>query len=283
MNIKEWKERGKSYMHRNQHIFYVDEGQGDVVVCIHGFPTSSWDWHLIWQPLCEHFRVIAIDMIGFGYSDKPRDYHYSIMDQADLHENVLHHLGIDAAHVLAHDYGDTVTQELLARKSACKFVIKSVCLLNGGLFPETHRPRFIQTLLASRCGFLVKEFLNFRSFARSFRKIFAENTLPTEDELKIFWDLISYNSGHKVAHKLIRYMKERRTFRDRWVEALIHADMPRMLINGVDDPISGKHMVERYNELVSTKNVVLLEGTGHYPQLEATQRVLTEFFAFIQE
>ena len=107
--------------------------------------------------------------------------------------------------------------------------------------------------------------------------------MPTEDELKIFWDLISYNSGHKVAHKLIRYMKERRTFRDRWVEALIHADMPRMLINGVDDPISGKHMVERYNELVSTKNVVLLEGTGHYPQLEATQRVLTEFFAFIQE
>ena len=54
-------------------------------------------------------------MIGFGWSDKPRNYAYSIMDQADLHEGLLSDLGVRKALVLAHDYGDTVAQELLAR------------------------------------------------------------------------------------------------------------------------------------------------------------------------
>ncbi|BBM85184.1 alpha/beta fold hydrolase [Candidatus Uabimicrobium amorphum] len=282
MNIEEWKDRGKFYTHNNQRIFYVDEGQGEVVLCIHGFPTCSWDWHLIWESLCDNFRVIAIDMVGFGYSDKPQNYNYSIMDQADLHENVLSSLGVGAAHILSHDYGDTVAQELLARKALRKFTIKSMCLLNGGLFPETHHPRLIQTLLASRCGVIIKEFLNFRSFARSFCRIFGKNTQPTHRELKIFWELISHNKGHKVAHKLIRYMEERKKFRDRWVGALISADVPLQLINGVDDPVSGRHMAERYKELVTKENVVLLENIGHYPQVESAPEVFAEFLSFIK-
>ncbi|WP_372367784.1 alpha/beta fold hydrolase [Candidatus Uabimicrobium sp. HlEnr_7] len=282
MNIENWKNRGHFFTYKNNDIFFVDEGQGDVIVCIHGFPTSSWDWNLLWEELTTHYRVIAIDMIGFGYSDKPKNYEYSIADQANLHEELLVNLDIKAAHVLAHDYGDTVAQELLARGKFLHFSLQSVCLLNGGLFAETHRPRRIQSLLAGNWGFIIKEFLSFTTFKRSFVKIFGAETQPTDKELRDFWRLIEYKNGHKIAHKLIRYMKERKIHRDRWVQALINAKFPLKLINGAADPVSGAHMVKRYEELVTHENIALLQGIGHYPQLENPERVLDEFLSFIQ-
>lgn len=84
----------------------------------------------IWAPLTERWRVITLDMLGFGFSAKP-NAPYSILRQADLFEARLRELGIGEYHVLAHDYGDTVAQELLARKSVSPRIL-SMCFLNGG-------------------------------------------------------------------------------------------------------------------------------------------------------
>ena len=118
-----------------------------MLVLVHGFPTSSWDWHAVWPALEARFRVVALDMLGYGLSDKPAGHDYSIFEQADLQEALLGRLGIGACHVLAHDYGDTVVQELLARRVEKKpgvGTFHSVCFLNGGLIPGFHRPRPIQ-------------------------------------------------------------------------------------------------------------------------------------------
>ncbi len=111
---------------------------------------ASWDWHLLWRPLSEHYRLIACDMLGFGDSAKPRGYAYSLLEQADLQQALLRHLGhAGAVHVLAHDYGDSVAQELLARHREGRIQLASCVFLNGGLFPETHRPVLVQRLLLS--------------------------------------------------------------------------------------------------------------------------------------
>jgi len=81
-------------------------------------------------------------------------------------------------------------------------------------------------------------------------------------------------------HKLIRYMRERRERRARWVGALQAGVVPLKLIDGAADPISGAHMAARYRELVPAADVTLLEGVGHYPQVEAPQQVLAAFEAF---
>jgi pimeloyl-ACP methyl ester carboxylesterase len=81
-------------------------------------------------------------------------------------------------------------------------------------------------------------------------------------------------------HKLIRYMRERRVHRDRWVGAMQSTDLPLKLIDGAADPISGVHMAARYRELVPSADVSLLEGVGHYPQIEAPGQVLRAFDSF---
>jgi pimeloyl-ACP methyl ester carboxylesterase len=261
-----------------------------VLLLIHGFPTASIDWHAVWPVFNQHFRLITLDMMGFGLSDKPKDYQYSIHDQADIHQSLLIALGITDYHLMAHDYGDTVAQELLARQSeqentpsssAHRSRILSTLLLNGGLFPETHRPVLMQKLLASPVGALLIKFYSFSKFKKTFAHICAQPI--SEDELKIYWQLLQKNEGAVVMPKLIRYMQERREFRVRWVGALENNRSPMRLIDGIADPISGAHMVERYKQLVEQPDVVELEGIGHYPQVEAPQQVISAAIKFWQQ
>jgi len=205
---QQWKDKGEYLEYKKHKIFYREEGVGDALFLIHGFPTSSWDWWKIWDELVRKYRVIALDLIGFGFSDKPHDYNYSILDQADIVERLASHLSIKEAKILAHDYGDTVSQELLARhnRNNCCFDIKSICFLNGGLFPETHHPRLIQTLLMSPIGFIIGKLFNKKKLHANFDAIFGPNTQPTDQEIDEFWSLCIYNSGNANMHKLISYM-----------------------------------------------------------------------------
>ena len=284
MELDAWQRDGRAFTYRGHEVFYRDAGDGPALLCIHGFPSASWDWHKLWPELTARFRVVAPDMLGFGLSAKPRDYAYSLRDQADLHEALLGALGIEAAHVLAHDYGDSVAQELLARQleRGDGLRLRSVCLLNGGLFPESHRARPSQKLLRSPLGPLFARLASESRFSANFAEVFGPRTQPSPAELHTVWRLNQHHDGLRVMPKLIRYIDERRQQRQRWVEALQRAVVPLRFINGPEDPVSGRHMAERYRELVPNPDVVLLEGIGHYPQLEAPEAVLAALLEHIE-
>jgi pimeloyl-ACP methyl ester carboxylesterase len=97
--LQQWLSSGTYYTYANSiRIYYreyratatKDKSQNKILLLLHGFPSSSWDWHPIWQPLCDDFdQVIAPDFIGFGFSDKPSSFKYSIMAQTDMIVDLL--------------------------------------------------------------------------------------------------------------------------------------------------------------------------------------------------
>lgn len=288
ITLEQWRACGRTYMHRGHPIFYVDETTGNpgpVLLLIHGFPTASWDFTPMWARLSKRFsRLIVADLIGFGFSAKPRGYVYDLVDQADLNEGLLKELGIDRAHMLAHDYGVSVAQELLARhmeRTPPRLEWLSVTLLNGGLFPETHRLRPAQTALLGRMGWLIARLSSEGKFSAGMRQIFGPKTKPSAEEMHAFWRLYSENGGHRQGHRLIRYILDRRKHRERWVGALQKTSVPLRLINGPEDPVSGAHMAARYRELVPNPDIVSLPEIGHYPQVEAPDAVADAFIAFV--
>jgi pimeloyl-ACP methyl ester carboxylesterase len=211
------------------------------------------------------------------------------MDQATMHEELLAALAIDRVHVLAHDYGDSVAQELLARHEDRRAsatsgpAIASVCFLNGGIFPESHRPRPVQTLLASPLGPLVARLTSKRAFSKGLRAVFGPSTPPSPAFVDELWTLLRHADGHLVVPKLIGYMAERRRHRERWVGVLTRTQVPLVLVDGLADPVSGAHVVERWRELVPASRVEPLAGIGHYPQVEDPAGTLRAFMAFHQD
>ena len=287
ISVEQWHERGHVAQLLGRDIFCVDSGELDkpAVLLIHGFPTSSWDWAPIWTALNQTYRLVALDMLGFGFSDKPNPHRYSIMEQADISEALVADRKLERFHVLAHDYGDTVAQELLARQNEGKGAGRwlSLCLLNGGLFPETHQARRIQKLLLSPLGPLINKLSTQRTFNKSFSAVFGPHTKPSPRELDSFWQLINYNDGKHGFHNLITYMSDRKKHRERWVSALQRSVVPIALINGSADPVSGAHMIERYRQVVSPDHFTVELGTiGHYPQVEAPGEVVEAYVRFLE-
>lgn len=282
--LRDWRAQGSDFTFRGHSIRYWSAGSGAPLLLIHGFPTASWDWHFLWQPLAQRYRLIACDMLGFGDSAKPRSHDYRILEQADLQQALLEHLGVhEPVHLLVHDYGNSVAQELLARHEEGRFAMTSCAFLNGGLFPETHRAVLSQKLLLSPLGGFFGKLFDRRRLAQNFAKVFGPATQPSEAELDTFWELIRHNDGQRVMHRLIHYILDRREHRERWVGAMQRTALPLRLIDGPADPISGAHMAVRYRELIPQPDTVELDGIGHYPQVEAPELVLDHYLAFRQQ
>ena len=283
---KQWQSRGKLEAVLGHSIFVLDEGDSSLptIVLLHGFPTSSWDWQPIWSELTKNYRLIALDMLGFGFSDKPNSRTYTIHGQADIVEALVKTKGLTNFHVLAHDYGDTVAQELLARQleGAGSGTWLSCCLLNGGLFPETHRALLTQKLLLSPLGKFLNRLTGYSKFSKNFSSVFGPQSKPSEQDLENFWWLINVNNGKHIFHNLITYMRDRIEHRERWVSALQKSTIPLAVINGSVDPVSGAHMVARYKELHCRLDYLAqLSVIGHYPQVEAPKEVYSHYQHFI--
>jgi len=291
--LESWQAEGHWFDYLGFEVFYRSAGSGSHLVLIHGYPFSSFDWKRLWRPLTERFAVIAPDMLGMGFSAKPDRYEYSVHDHADMHEALLEHLGVGECHLFAHDIGDSVAQELLARhdlgeQSAARFQIKSITWLNGGLFNEAYAPRPIQKLLSTtRVGDVVARYrralLTDAVLDRALEEMFGPRTKPSSRLLEQFHQIMSYNDGRRVTHKVGRFVVDRYHHRNRWVRAMRRTAVPMRLIDGPCDPNSGRHMAERYGELIPNPDVVLLDDhIGHWPQIEDPEGVLANFFEFVE-
>lgn len=287
-----WRALGETIEWRGHRLFVRSEGQGEPLLLLHGFPTSSWDWKDVWSALLPGRRLISFDYLGFGFSDKPRDGNYSIFGYADQVEAVLAHEKLTSVHVLAHDLGDTVAQELLARDlerragtRPAAIAIATCCMLNGGVLPETHHPRLVQKLLASPLGYLFTFVINRRVFGKSMTPLFGPDTPPSARDLDGFWAGVNEQRGVRIYHKLIGYMAERRVHRERWVRPILGDDgaggpVPFAMVNGLVDPVSGAHVVERLRALLPQVKVYELPRIGHYPQTEAPSQVVEAYRSF---
>ncbi len=281
IDVDTWYGKGSHETLNGLNVFYKRSGNGESLICIHGFPTSSWDYEKLWPALTTHFDVIASDLIGLGRSSKPSTP-ITVGLQADVIEQLVLSQGIKQAHILAHDLGDTVAQELLSRQYENTSKIKwlSCVFLNGGIFPETHHPRLIQKLLISPLGPLVARMTSERTFNKNLTAIFSRHHPPDQDFLRQSWKLLIENNGISSLPKLIQYMAERRAKRERWVTPLTEKLVPMRLINGIEDPISGLHAANRFDELIPDADIVLLKNSGHYPHMETPDEVLKALLEF---
>jgi pimeloyl-ACP methyl ester carboxylesterase len=283
--LKRWREAGQHWRWQQHPVFYRQAGQGVAVLLIHGYPVGSYDWHRIWQPLAEQLHLIAPDMLGMGFSSKPRDWAYSIAQHAQMHEDVLLQLGVERVHVVAFDLGVSVLQEMLAQRHENPLLrrvkIASIMLLNGGVCPQAYRPRWIQHAMASPIGPWLGPRLKFSRFEKSIRSLFSAAHPPSQELLEDFWNLLTHAQGLRVQHQVGRFWKDRVSQSERLIQALLGSGKALRLINGAADPNSGWHMVQALQRHTPKLDVIKLADIGHWPQLEAPERTAQEILRFV--
>jgi pimeloyl-ACP methyl ester carboxylesterase len=252
------------------------------LLVLHGFPTSSFDYAAVLDGLRAGRRVLLVDMLGYGLSDKP-DRAYTMALQADIAMAFVAALGVDRLALLTHDMGDTVGGELLARRAegAWPVEITRRVVTNGSIYIEQAHLTDGQLLLLSLPDELLPEGvpIDAASLTRSLRDTFSAQTalVPPgwpEDPVPEAAAQIVHGEGHRILPRLIRYIEERRANERRFTGAIENDPAPLHVVWGLDDPIAVPSMVDTLLAARPDATCVRLENVGHYPMVEAPARFL---------
>lgn len=275
MTATQWIAENDTLTSRRGHrIAYRRRGSGPSVLLLHGFPTWSFDYAEVAADLAADHDVITMDFLGYGASDKPDGYSYSVDESADTVEDLVAHLGLSSVKAVVHDYAGIVGQELLdrANRGVLPFTIEQVAMLNSGIVYSAYRPTRMQKLLI--LPVVGKLLAGQVSAGRVRSALDAVRGTPLDDnEFDDLWLGMSRDNGHKRSHLLIKYNAERAVHHQRWEAALANWPGPLHLVWGLADPVSGGHVLEKAVKVLPRAAVTELPGVGHYPSSEAPDAV----------
>lgn len=278
MTANEWQAKGSMQQIGEHQLFVIDNGVAkETLVILHGYPTSSFDYHTVLPELSQHYRVIIHDHLGFGFSDKPKNYSYSLIEQADYALALWQKMGLQKVHLLAHDYGTSVATEILAKAQLGHqpIEIKSLTLCNGSMHIELAKLRFIQKLLKSkRWGPLTAKLSTRATFVRNMKQVFFDSKKANIKELHEMWEMLIRDNGRLVLPKLTRYIDERYLYWHRWIGALQQTEIPTKIIWATDDPVAVKAIASTLHMEMKHSSLHWLEETGHFPMLERPHKWL---------
>jgi pimeloyl-ACP methyl ester carboxylesterase len=252
------------------------------LLILHGFPTSSYDYTAVLDGLRAGRRVLLLDGLGYGLSDKP-DQRYTMSLQADIADAFVAELGLDRLALLTHDMGDTVGGELLARRAegAWNVEVTRRVITNGSIYIEQAQLTNGQQLLLSLPDEKLPPGLpiDAESLTKSLRDTFSPDaSLPEpgsrDDPLPPTVEQILHNDGPVVLPRLIRYIEERRQNERRFTGAIEADPSPLHIVWGLDDPIAVASMVDTLVAARPDASAVRLDRVGHYPMVESPGRFL---------
>lgn len=244
------------------------------VLLLHGFPSSAYDFAGAIEKMGRRRRVVALDFLGFGLSDKPEDYGYSLFEQADTVLEVARALELKKVHVWAHDMGTSVTTELLARRARglLPLDLASVTLMNGSVHIELAHLTPGQQVLRSPLGKVFAELSTKWVFELQMRRTFARQ--PEKEVLDAMWELQSREDGAARMAQTIRYIEERWRYERRWIGALERLDLPVLVAWGKRDPVAVVAIAEQLAREIPGAKKEIWGELGHWPQIEDAGQVV---------
>ncbi|MCB0944354.1 MAG: alpha/beta fold hydrolase, partial [Mycobacterium sp.] len=218
--VRQWQDGGRLLNTGAGSVFVRSApgtGAGPTVLLLHGFPSSSYDFRGVVDRLGGR-AWLTLDFLGFGLSDKPRPHRYSLLEQADIVQDVVADAGVGPVALLAHDMGTSVATELLARdiSGGLPFDLQRAVLTNGSVIIERASLRRSQKILRGPLGPLFARLTNKRGFIRGFAELFSAQHPLSAEEAEAQWALLAREDGQRILHLLCAYLNERVRFAPRW-------------------------------------------------------------------
>ncbi len=284
---RRWLEEGRHIELDGQRLFVYERGQGPTILLLHGFPTSCYDWRGVVSALSAEYHCLAFDFPGYGLSDKPVAYSYSLFQQADALEGLAKALGITEAHVVSHDVGQTVHAELLARQLERALTFRILCstLLNGSTLQDKATVTQFQRLLASNetlpQAIAICDNVS-AIYIEGLKALMKRPEALSKEDATVMEELLLYQDGNRRIPALSAYMRERYIHRERWLDALKRTETPIQLVWADGDPVANVEMGRALSKELPQAHYIELSGLGHFLLIEDPSTVAKHILKFIR-
>ncbi len=256
-------------------IFHVELGnpEAPALALVHGFPTCSIDWFEVAERLSERYRVCMLDFPGYGFSDKPRGWGYSLRRDAELLDYYLAEVvGVESVVVVAHDRGDSVAliHAANAAEGRSRVPLEHLVLCNGNVFLALSNLTDAQRLMLHSPE-LLEQLTPDLLAAGMGAATFTPARGADDPEVQALAATFAHADGIAVLHETIQYLVERSVDEEVWLRSLVATATPTTVIWGVYDTVSpirvATHVWHEYLMFKPGRNALyLIPDANHYLQ-----------------
>ena len=275
-----WQDFAEKVHHaENSHFVEVDGATvhyqrfGDIsnptLILIHGYTASTYVWKTVAPMLADrHFHVVAVDLLGFGYSDKPAWFDYTITSQARMIERLMDRLGIGRATIIGSSYGGAVASTVALDYAER---VEKLVLVGAVCNDEAKEHRLLKLAAIPGLGELLTPFIadSKALLKRRMKGTIApvNHHLITRERIEAVHRPLNAADGH---HSLLQTARN-------WDACRIETDanfinQPTLIIWGEEDTVIGIHNGEKLHQEILNSRFVVLKNCGHVPHEEKPEQ-----------
>ena len=262
---------------------YIDEGEGEVLLFLHGNPTWSFYYRNLIQSFQNKYRCIAPDHMGCGFSDKPQDYNYTLSTHIDNLEQLVDSLGLKDITLVMHDWGGSIGMGLAVRQPK---LIKRLVLFNTAAFLSLNIPFRIELcrkpvigLLAIRClNMFVRGVLRFGIKHKNILTeqvragyLFPYNTFKNRiGNLRFVQDIPIDSSvqSYSVLENIEKNLKQ-------------FSEIPILITWGGKDFCFNSKFLDKWREIFPAAEIHVIDSAGHLVVEDSTKEVVERMRVFL--
>lgn len=262
-------------------MHYVDEGQGEVVLLVHGTPSWSFEFRDVIRELAKTHRVIAPDLVGFGLSDKPAHFGYRLADHTRVLKELVEKLGLNTFDLVVHDFGGAVALPIALDEPAR---IRKLVIMNSWLWALES----VDTAIAKQKGILGSAPMRwaYRSLNFSARVIVKSawgRHRPLTKDVHAHYTRMFPNADARVGTLgFLRSVVEEGPYLDAlWQRHAALNAIPKLVVWGMADSFVKPVHLQRWKDAFPDALVEELRDVGHFPADEAGELVAPRIAQFL--
>ena len=264
-------------------MHYVDEGSGPPIVFVHGTPSWSFEWRALIRGLARNYRCLAPDHLGFGLSDRPREFPYTPEAHAENFQRFITQVAPGPFTLVVHDFGGPIALPFCLRQPQ---QVTRLVILNSWMWSLADDPALARQarFAGSAVGRLLYRYANLslrvlmpyaygdrRRLTPMIHRQYLDRFPDSWSRGAVLWPLAAALLGSSGHYDRL------------WQQRAALADRPALIVWGLKDRVFPPSFVARWREAVPQARVIEIPAAGHWPQEEAPDEVLNALHSFLAD
>lgn len=261
-----------------QRVYVEQAGRGEPILMVHGFGSSSYSWREVMPELASRYRVAALDLSGFGWTERPDSLDsYTREGQVALIVGVMDALGLDNAHIVGHSYGGALTMALAAEHP--ERVRSMVLVSSAAISYPTDRRKWFAGVPSLSYAYVRGMALRPIFFRRLFRRAYYDDSLVTDDLIDSYLERLRVEGVARGFKGLTRPLPASPAEQEIRYEDL---DIPALVVWGAEDRVAKPELGRAHAGLLPDHRFVTIEEAGHSPMEEQPDEFLRVVIEFLE-
>ncbi len=258
--------------HERARIHYIEAGSGEPLILVHTVGQSLYTWRKVFNRLSEHYRVVAPDLLGHGYSERPLTFGYSIDEQADALGRFMDAIGVESAHLAAFSMGCAYALRFALQHP--ERVGRLVLLSPGGVTPDMPLP--IRMIDSPVLGFLASRMYNLRTVEKLLHDAVFDLTNITQDVVQEYYRPASDPEGRRAIRLSLQYYED-----EEIIANLRSLSADTLILMGAEDKWHPSETSELYHAAMRNAGFSVVRNAGHLMHEEKPERFIAAMLEFI--